>query len=145
MVWGWGVGQDTQGCRRGRSLLQGGQLLLFIIHALVCIGSGGQAPGELPWAWVRAVGGGAAVKGFNLSWSAGAPGKPRQTCSTWRVRGWPAGQVWGGVGGGWAVRALLALGDAEPQARDKSQGGLKVRVGVWWDLGMGEGMKFGQL
>ena len=39
------------------------------------------------------------------------------------------------------ARALLALGDAEPQAGDKSQGGLKVRVGVWWDLGMGEGLK----
>ena len=68
-----------------------------------CIGLhwvwGLQAPGKLPWAWVRAVGGGAAVKGFNLSWSAGAPGEPLQTYSTWRVQGWPAGQAWGGEGG----------------------------------------------
>ena len=139
MVWGWVVGQDTQGCRRGRSLIQGGQLLLFVIHALFALGLGAadkqgcqrlQAPGELPWAWVRAVGGGAAVKGF--SWArAGLLEGLRMACRP------------GGGGGG--VRALPALGDAEPRAGDKGEGGLEVRVGVWWDLGMGEGMKFGQL
>ena len=81
VVWGWVVGQDTQGCRRGRSLIQGGQLLLFVIHALFALGLGAadkqgcqrlQAPGELPWAWVRAVGGGGYASPPILIWSLAA-------------------------------------------------------------------------